>query len=521
MAALVPTAPEAAPAEAPAHAPGSVAARPWGRRVLVAAALVLLVAAAAALRLARLGDQPGGLFQDEAAEGLDAWRILHQPGFHPLFFADDGGREVTFAYIVAAVLHLTGSGVVALRATAGILGVLAVAVTPLALRRFGTAAVVGGTAWAAGSVWLVAVDRDGMRNVLVPLVGTLAVAALLAWGGRPACRRGALIAGAACGLGLWTYQPLKLLPLVAAAWLLWLRRSDPEKWRAMRGAVPAAVAGYAVVALPIAVAAVMDPVSYFGRGLSVSAASGDPGPVALVTHVLRTLGMFGVLGDPNPRHDAGGLPLLPVTALLLALAGAARCWRGRRDPGMGLVLAGVPLMLLPPLVATEGGVPHFLRALGLAPFCAALVGLGVAEAVDAGRRLGGRGGSGLAAVVAAALIAIPAAVGTTAYFDRPVAARYDAYSFDLVATARLAAAHPGSVVVLDDYRALVVRFLDAGGAVTVAPPGHRLRPPPGTVVLALRRSTLAAALGTAAAGSAVVAERDPAGVPRVWAVTAG
>ena len=110
MAALVPTAPEAAPAEAPAHAPGSVAARPWGRRMLVAAALVLLVAAAAALRLARLGDQPGGLFQDEAAEGLDAWRILHQPGFHPLFFADDGGREVTFAYIVAAVLHLTGSG---------------------------------------------------------------------------------------------------------------------------------------------------------------------------------------------------------------------------------------------------------------------------------------------------------------------------------------------------------------------------------------------------------------------------
>ena len=90
-----------------------------------------------------------------------------------------------------------------------------------------------------------------------------------------------------------------------------------------------------------------------------------------------------------------------------------------------------------------------------------------------------------------------------------------------MATARLAAAHPGSVVVLDDYRALVVRFLDAGGAVTVAPPGHRLRPPPGTVVLALRRSTLAAALGTAAAGSAVVAERDPAGVPRVWAVTAG
>lgn len=517
MAALVSTAPGAAGPEAPSTPRRPVPARRWGR-LAVAAALVLLVLAAAALRLARFGDQPGGLFQDEAAEGLDAWRLLHQPGFHPLFFADDGGREVTFAYIVAAVFHVTGSGVVALRATAAVLGALAVAVTPLALRRFGAAAVVGGTAWAAGSTWLLTVDRDGMRNVLVPLVGTLALAALLAWGDRPAGRRRALLAGAACGLGLWTYQPLKLLPLVVAAWLLWLRRSDPVRWRAMRPALPAAVAAYAALALPIAVAAAMDPSSYFGRGLAVTAGEGDPGVGGVLTHVLRTLGMFGVLGDPNPRHDAGGLPLLPATVLILALAGAVRCRRGRRDPGMRLVLTGVPVMLLPPLVATEGGAPHFLRALGLAPFCAALVGLGVAEAVDAGRRLRGRAGAAVAATAASVLIAVPAAIGTAAYFDRPVAARYTAYSFDLVATARIAAAHPGSVVVLDDYRALVVRFLDAGGPVTVARPGRRLHPPPGTAVLALRRSTLATALGTATAERAAVAERDPSGAPRVWVV---
>jgi hypothetical protein len=396
-----------------------------------------------------------------------------------------------------------------------------VAVTPLALRRFGAAATVGGTAWAAGSVWLVSVGRDGMRNVLVPLVGTLALGALLSWGDRPASRRPALLAGAVCGLGLWTYQPLKMLPLLAAAWLLWLRRSDPGRWRAMRGALPAAVAAYAAVAAPIAVAAVMDPAAYFGRGLSVSAAAQDPGAGGLVTHVLRTLGMFGVLGDPNPRHDAGGLPLLPLPVLLLALAGALRCLRRRRDPGMRLLLAGVPVMLLPPLVAVEGGAPHFLRALGLAPFCAALVGLGVAEAVDAGRRIGVPGGAAIAAALGALLIAGPSVQGATAYLGRPLAARYSAYSFDLVAVARLATVSPGAVAVLDGYRALVVRFLDAGERVTVAAPGGRLHPPPGTTVLALRRGTLSTALGPEAAARARVVERDPTGAPRVWSATAG
>jgi hypothetical protein len=518
MAALPPGPTLAATPPLPDPAASPTPAGRRGAHLAVAAAFLLLVAAAAALRLVRLGDQPGGLYQDEAAEGLDAWRILHVPGFHPLFFAGDGGREVTFAYLVAAVFQVTGPGVNPLRATAAVLGIAAVAATPLALRRFGAAAMIGGTAWAAGSVWLVAVDRDGMRTVLVPLVGTLALAALLAWGDRPGDRRSAALAGAACGLGLWTYQPLKLLPLVAAVWLLWLRRSDPGRWRAMRGSLAAAAVAYALVAAPIAVAAVMDPVAYFGRGISVSAANPErPGLTALPLHALRTLGMFGLLGDPNPRHDAGGLPLLPLTVMPLAVAGAVRCWRRRSDPGMRLVLAGLPVMLVPPLIATEGAAPHLLRALGLEPFCAALVGIGVAAAPAAGRRLHGRGGAALAAALTGLMLLVPAAVGARAYLDRPLAERYGAYSFDLVAAARLAAAHPGSVVVLDGHRALVVRFLDAGLAVDVAPPGTRLHPPPGTTVLALGRRALATAVGADAAARSAVVERDPSGAPRLWA----
>jgi len=39
------------------------------------------------------------------------------------------------------------------------------------------------------------------------------------------------------------------------------------------------------------------------------------------------------------------------------------------------------VFLIPPLIANEGGAPHFLRSLGLAPYVAACIGLGCVEAI--------------------------------------------------------------------------------------------------------------------------------------------
>src|SRR5207244_9840233 len=81
---------------------------------------------AAVLRFWDLGANPGGLFTDEAAEALSAHRILTEPGFHPVFFSDGGGREALFAYLVAAVFRFAGETTFALRATAAAIGVAAV-----------------------------------------------------------------------------------------------------------------------------------------------------------------------------------------------------------------------------------------------------------------------------------------------------------------------------------------------------------------------------------------------------------
>ncbi|MFN2568338.1 MAG: hypothetical protein ABR564_01890 [Candidatus Dormibacteria bacterium] len=493
---------------------------PGWLRVAWLGAAVVVVAVAAALRLIDLNGQPGGLYPDEAAEGLDAHRLLHEAGFHPVFFHDDAGREALFGYLVAATFRVAGESATVLRGVAAVVGVVGVVALWPALRRFGAGAAVAGMAWAAGSLWLICVARDGFRVILVPLVGALALASLIRWGDRPGRAR-ATVAGIVAGAGLWTYQPLKLLPLLVILWLWWIRHVDRERFTSLRPDLRWFAIAFAVVSAPMAVAAIGDPGNYLGRGASVTAFNPDQGPGALPLHVLRTIGMLGFTGDPNPRHNVGGLPLVGVPLALLVVAGGIRAWKRRGDHAHSLVLLGSAVFLIPPLIATEGGAPHFLRSLGLAPYLAALVALGCAELVDRCMAAGLRGGRAAAVAIApaAALLVAAGVAAAQAYFSRGVADRYDAYSFDLVALSAQADHGPSTAVIVDDFAAFDVRFLDAADPPTIVDPAAHLdRPERFARIVARDRRQLTHVVGPSLAGRSVVAARDHAGRPVVWAV---
>ena len=499
---------------------GPARARAVPLAAMLAAALpVLIVVLAAAVRLFALTSQPGGLYPDEGAEALDAHRLLHEPGFHPVFFDDDAGREAMYGYIVAAAFRVAGESVVVLRGVSAVLGVLGVVLVYFALRRFGRGTALAGMAWSAGALWLIAISRDGMRNVTVIAFAALALWALLRWADRPG-RTSAMLAGAAVGAGLWTYQPLKLTPLLVGLWLAWLWWRDRERFRKMWTHARWVALAFVVVAAPMLVTAVVNPGGYFGRAVGVSPLNPVNTNISLVPHTLLTLGMFVFAGDPNPRHNVAGLPLLGWPLFVLACLGAWRAWRRRRDPGQVLLLLGIPVFLLPPLVGIDGDAPHFLRSIGLAPYLAGLIGLGTVETVDLARRLLHRRWVAPATALALGLLLAGLGAGSaTAYFSRPVADRYDAYSFATVAAAN-AAASPGSAIVIDDYSAVDVRFLDAGNLPVIVPPGSRIdQPARFSRVVAMSQHDLAQALGDGAAQRAEVVERDPVGRPVVWAVS--
>ncbi|HYN63230.1 MAG TPA: hypothetical protein VES36_01390, partial [Candidatus Limnocylindrales bacterium] len=380
-------------------------------------------------------------------------------------------------------------------------------------RRFGVVAGLAAAAWAAGSLWLISVSRDGMRNTLVPLFGSLSLAAVLAWQERPT-RVSAALAGAATAVAaLYTYQPLKLIPLLLIVWLAWLSRANRPAYLRLRPTLIVLGASFLVVGTPMIAAAVTDPASYFGRAVGVSLVADQVAD--LPGHLLRTIGMFTVGGDPNPRHNVGGLPLLGWPLFVVALVGVLRLWARRHDPAHALVLLSLPLFLLPPLLATEGDAPHFLRALGLAAPLAVTIGLGVSELNEQTSRRWGRHTSRI--VVSAAAVGLMAlAVGNGyAYLSRPIADRYEAYGYDLVAMANAAGSE--DVVILDAYSAGVVRFLDSDGPPQIAAPGHPLPTlSPTASVFARSLADLEAAVGADAARRARVVAIDPDGDPAVW-----
>ena len=482
------------------------------------------------MRFWALQTQPGGLYPDEAAEGLSAQSLLTIPGYHPVFFNSDGGREALYAYIVAAVFKVFGSSVLTLRGAAAAVGVAGVIATYLAVRRFGRGPALLAMAWTGGSLWMIAVSRDGFRNILTMLVGAAALAALLRWGDRPS-RWTAVLAGTAVALGFWTYQPLKLLPLLAILWLAWMHARDRERFLTVRATWRWAAVAFVVVVAPMAYTAVTDFSAYFGRAAFVSVFnSGSMSTDSYPVHILKTLGMFLFTGDPNPRHDVSALPLLGPVLVVPFLLGIWHCWRRRDDHGYALVLIGLPVFLIPPLIANEGGAPHFLRSLGLAPYVAACIGLGCLEGIAMVRRLISgipraewpvtRAGWIVSTLAVTALGVVSAAT----YLNRPVTDRYPAFTFADVALANAAVNNstdggPSTLVILDSYDAMDVQFLDAGRVPTIVAPMTRIaNPAVYSLIVAPSRADIAAAVVAGIAAEARVGATDPYGNPVVFDV---
>ncbi|MBC7258426.1 MAG: glycosyltransferase family 39 protein [Chloroflexi bacterium] len=386
--------------------------------------MLLVVAVAAALRFAWLGDLPPGLYRDEAYNGLDAVEVLR--GTTPVFFEANNGREPLFIYLVAGAVALLGRTPVAIRIVAAILGTLTVPAAYLLFRAlYGRNVALLGAAVLAITVWPIQLSRIGFRAVALPLFTALALWQLWAAVCTGKGWRFA-VAGALYGASFYTYLAARFTPLALLAWLALRgrRHAPPIRWRSLLIFAASAL----VILSPLAAYVGGHWASFTERAGQVSvfnpAINGGDLWGTLARHAIKVAAMFNVRGDFIPRHNVPFRPVFdPLLGAVFILGVAVAI--ARRSEADRLVLLWVGVMLGPTLLAEDA--PHFLRGVGILPVLFAFPALGLHWL---GETLNRRTSRGLAALVLAGLLAGGLAFTVRDYFVRYARDPGTAYAFE-------------------------------------------------------------------------------------------
>ncbi len=368
--------------------------------------LTTLAVAVAMLRFHRLAELPPGVDLGEAANGLDALRVLN--GEHAVFFPEKlAGREGLIVYAIAAAFALWGRTELALRLPAALASAGAVfAVFWLGTILFGhdekdkIAARWRGLAVGGVSAGLMAVSvsqtilgRMAFRTTFLPFLLCLCIATVwLGWKQRSLWH--IVPAGICAGLLPYTYIPARLAPLLFLFFgLSFVLPFGSFTWERVRGELPraclfSAVAG--LVAAPILLYFVFHPESFVARGNEVSVlhpsrSRGDP-LAALLVNSWEHLLAISIRGDPTWRNNYAGRPILnPVESVFfwLGVGIAIRNWRKR--PAYRLIILWLGIMVIPALLASHAA-PNTMRMIGAGPAVYLFIGIGLWEAFAFVRR---------------------------------------------------------------------------------------------------------------------------------------
>lgn len=404
-------------------------ARSWADKIItlprrqpwLVAGLVAVMLVAGYMRLVGFDSVPAEMTSDHIEKLIDSQRVLE--GSRDIFFASNGGREPFQMYFLAFLGSLTGGLTFnTLKVAAAIESLLGIVVF-YGLGR----AVVGDNSrrahifglifalLAAVGYWHIVVTRVSLRIMLTPLVTGLvlwALVRLLRWNRRS----DALWAGVLMGLGIYGYQALRLLPILAFVAVLIGLIFVAQTWR-QRGAYLVNLGVMALVSFALFVPLLRYSADYpddfwrraAGRllGDSVICEYDDAGGCAprsatiservealvgnlpaLGSNFVRALGMFTYRGDVAWLHNAPNYPAFdPISgALLVSGLGCVVVWSiRRRDAVPFFMLLALLVMLIPSAsaIANPTENPSFTRASGAMPpayFLAAagLVGLSVA-----------------------------------------------------------------------------------------------------------------------------------------------
>lgn len=353
----------------------------------------IIMVVAFVFRFQNLTTTPPGLYPDEAMNGNNARQAL-ETGNYKLYYPENNGREGLFINIQAQSLRLFGNQPWALRIVSALFGLLTVLGTYLLAKQlfnWQTGAIA--SFLLATSFWHTLFSRIGFRAILAPFL--LVWGLYFFWRGKNSLKLwNFAIGGAFLGLGFHTYIAYRMMPLVIvfaliAYWDAIHKEFHHDKYIHVRNELARGFALLMIVALifaaPILIYFYGHQDDFLGRTSQISIFS-DPHPLqSFLQNTGATLGMFNIYGDYNARHNIPGRPEVFWAAGIFFVLGLVRCcikiYRGYKHKGFAppahvLLLAWFLLGLLPVILSNEG-IPHALRAILVAPVVFIFAGEGL------------------------------------------------------------------------------------------------------------------------------------------------
>lgn len=375
---------------------------------------LLLVGLAVGLRLWQLDRLPPGFHFDEAFEGLEAWRILTDSTYRPLFLLGNFGVPPLNAYANALMFGIFtwfggSAGPTAMRLTAagfGVIGVVVLYGLAHELRQVSASRArpsllfpLFAAATLALMRWHLHFSRMGIEPIIVPLLWSAATALFL-YGRRTGRWLSFAGSGVILAAGMYTYQGAWIIPFLMIPTLLWLLfspvrmpeaeltaettsdespPSPPPRRRLWLGAMlTAGVALLLVAPLGWFVSQHLDLILLRPTQLSIVGSTTSPADNSVggaLWATAKMFGPFGAPGDSDPRRNVPGLPALSFWLALPFYAGLLLALRWLTQPAYAIPLVGLLGLLLPGVFSEYA--PHFHRILGAAAPTALFCGLGL------------------------------------------------------------------------------------------------------------------------------------------------
>jgi hypothetical protein len=346
-------------------------------------AVIAVILLAFALRVHDLTGAPPGLHIDELAN-VQMTETVTQGRF-VIFFPENIGNEALYFYFAAPFMSLIGKSVFALRLVPVFMSIVGMcAIWALTRRLFGPVAALVAMAGFAATFWTLLTGRILVRTVLeLPLA---ALAAYCFWRAPSASGRRIWIffalSGLFAGLAIETYIASRALPVIFAAFGVYILLAHHAEWRFWFKGLAITLVVMALVALPLVwyLSQYTDggKLSFFNINqplLELSA--GNPRP--LVENVINTLGMFVFTGDALPYYGIPGRPFLePIGASLLLAGLLIAAWRWRK-PEYAFLLLWFFLTLVPTMLSFPA--PNSIRAIGAQVVVFIFIGIAVAAVV--------------------------------------------------------------------------------------------------------------------------------------------